>query len=60
MIPFDVKMGKNKASITFESLFYFFVVTAVATTVGELVYTKWVEPYINKLPTIPGEPPAAS
>ena len=53
MVPFDVYMGKQRASITFESLAWFFVVTAAATVVGTLVYDKWVSPYLNSLPSLP-------
>jgi len=35
------------------SLFWFFVVTAGATVVGELVYQKWVSPYLNRFPSLP-------
>jgi hypothetical protein len=53
MVPFDVHMGKQRASITFDSLVWFFVVTAAATVVGTLVYDKWVSPYLNDLPSLP-------
>jgi hypothetical protein len=53
MIPFKVKMGNTSVGITFESLFWFFIVTAGATVVGELVYAKWVQPYLNRLPMLP-------
>lgn len=56
MVPFDVHMGKHRASITFESLAWFFVVTAAATVVGELVYDKWVSPYLSRLPSLPIAP----
>jgi hypothetical protein len=56
MIPFDVKIGGQKVGISWESLFWFFVVTAGATVVGELVYQKWVTPYLASLPNLPGEP----
>jgi hypothetical protein len=55
MIPFDVNMGdKKRVGISFESLVWFFVVTAAATVVGELVYEKWVQPYLANLPSLPG------
>ena len=57
MVPFNVRVGGARVGITWESLFWFFVVTAGATVVGELVYQKWVSPYLNKLPSIPGSPP---
>jgi hypothetical protein len=54
MIPFDVNMnGKKRVGISFESLVWFFVVTAAATVVGELVYEKWVSPYLASLPNLP-------
>jgi hypothetical protein len=56
MIPFKVKTSAGSVGITWESLFWFFVVTAGATVVGELVYQKWVSPYLNKLPNLPNEP----
>jgi hypothetical protein len=66
MIPFDVKVGGQKVSISFESLIWFFIVTAGATVVGELIYDKWVSPYLADLPNLPNSllpttaPPAAS
>ena len=54
MIPFDVNMSnKQRVGISFESLIWFFVVTAAATVVGELVYEKWVSPYLASLPNLP-------
>jgi hypothetical protein len=68
MVPFDVKINGKKVGISWESLFWFFVVTAGATVVGELVYEKWVSPYLNSLPSLPSSllpqqaalPPASS
>ena len=57
MVPFDVKIGKQRVGITFESLIWFFVVTAAATVAGTLVYTKWVQPYLSNLPALPFVPP---
>lgn len=54
MVPFDVKINGKKVGISWESLFWFFVVTAGATVVGELVYQKWVAPYLSDLPCLPG------
>lgn len=53
MVPFNVKIDKHAVGITWESLFWFFVVTAGATVVGELVYQKWVTPYLSQLPSLP-------
>jgi hypothetical protein len=53
MVPFDVNIGKKRVGISWESLFWFFVVTASATVVGELVYQKWVAPYLADLPNLP-------
>lgn len=53
MVPFNVSVGGKRVGITFESLFWFFVVTAGATVVGELVYTKYVQPYLNRIPNLP-------
>lgn len=53
MIPFDVKVNGRKVGISWESLFWFFVVTAGATIVGELIYDKWVSPYLADLPSLP-------
>jgi hypothetical protein len=53
MIPFDVKVGGQRVSISFESLVWFFLVTAGATVVGELIYDKWVSPYLADLPNLP-------
>jgi hypothetical protein len=60
MVPFDVKIGKHKVGIHWESLIWFFVVTAAATVLGELVYDKWVQPYLSKLPNLPGEIPTVA
>ena len=54
MVPFDVKINGKKVGISWESLFWFFVVTAGATVIGELVYQKWVAPYLSDLPSLPG------
>jgi hypothetical protein len=53
MVPFNVKIGKQSVGITWESLFWFFVVTAGATVVGELIYQKYVTPYLANLPSLP-------
>lgn len=53
MVPFDVNINGKRVGISFESLFWFFVVTASATVVGELVYQKWVSPYLANLPNLP-------
>jgi hypothetical protein len=53
MVPFDVNINGKRVGISFESLFWFFVVTATATVVGELVYDKWVSPYLASLPNLP-------
>jgi hypothetical protein len=58
MIPFKVKTSAGSVGITWESLFWFFVVTAGATIAGELIYQKWVAPYLSQLPNLPNEPPA--
>lgn len=55
MVPFDVKINGKKVGISWESLFWFFIVTAGATVLGELVYDKYVQPYLSKLPSLPGE-----
>jgi hypothetical protein len=61
MVPFDVKINGKKVGISWESLFWFFVVTAGATVVGELVYDKWVSPYLADLPNLPfGTPTTAA
>lgn len=54
MVPFDVKVGGQRVSISFESLIWFFIVTAGATVLGELIYDKWVSPYLKDLPSLPG------
>ena len=54
IISFNVKMGGgHSVGITWQSLIWFFIVTAAATTVGELVYQKWVAPYLANLPSLP-------
>jgi hypothetical protein len=59
MIPFDVKINGKKVGISWESLFWFFIVTAGATVVGELVYDKWVQPYFANFPNLPTSTPVA-
>jgi hypothetical protein len=59
MVPFDVNMSGKRVGISFESLIWFFVVTAAATVVGELVYEKWIQPYLANLPSLPGSTPTA-
>ena len=54
MVPFDVKVNGKKVGISWESLFWFFIVTAGATVIGELIYDKWVAPYLADLPSLPG------
>lgn len=53
MVPFDVKIDGKKVGISWESLFWFFVVTAGATVLGEMVYEKWVQPLLSDLPSLP-------
>lgn len=53
MVPFDVKVNGRKVGISWESLFWFFIVTSAATVVGELIYDKWVQPYLADLPNLP-------
>jgi hypothetical protein len=57
MVPFDVKVGGQRVSISFESLIWFFIVTAGATVLGELIYDKYVSPYLKDLPNLPGACP---
>jgi hypothetical protein len=57
MIPFKVKTNHGTMSISWDSLVWFFVVTAGATIAGELIYQKWVVPYLNDLPSLPGGSP---
>jgi hypothetical protein len=35
---FDVQIGENKVGITFESLLWFWLFTAIATVMGEIAY----------------------
>ena len=60
MIPFKVKTSSGSVGITWESLAWFFIVTAAATGVGELIYQKWVSPYLADLPSLPGGASALS
>jgi hypothetical protein len=53
MVPFDVKINNKKVAISWESLFWFFIVTAGATVLGELVYDKYVQPLLGDLPNLP-------
>jgi len=58
MIPFNVTIGKQKVGITFESLVWFFIVTAAATAVGTAVYAKWISPLLTPAATPPTNPPS--
>lgn len=49
MVPFDVEIGGRRVGITFESLAWFFLVTALATLFGEIAYY-YVQRYIPQLP----------
>jgi hypothetical protein len=49
MIPFNVNVGGQRVGITFESLIWFFIVTALATLAGEMFYF-YVQGYLPKLP----------
>lgn len=60
MVPFDVNVGGKRVGISWESLFWFFVVTAGATIVGELIYDKYVEPYLSDIPGFCCGPTAAA
>jgi hypothetical protein len=53
MVPFDVKINNKKVAISWESLFWFFIVTAGATVLGELIYDKYVQPLLGDLPNLP-------
>jgi hypothetical protein len=58
MIPFNVKLDGHRVGITFESLVWFFIVTAAATAVGTAVYAKWISPLMNPpAPLPPTTPP---
>jgi hypothetical protein len=59
MIPFNVKIDGHKVGITFESLVYFFIVTAAATAVGTAVYAKWIAPLLTPPTAPPANPPAS-
>lgn len=52
MIPFNVKVGGEKVGITWESLFWFFIVTAAATAFGTYAWTV-LQPYVPGLPAPP-------
>lgn len=49
MVPFDVEVGGKRVGITFESLVWFFIATALATVFGEIVYY-YVQKYLPALP----------
>jgi hypothetical protein len=49
MIPFNVELGGKRVGITLESLIWFFIATAAATIVGEIVYF-YVQKYLPALP----------
>lgn len=49
MIPFNVNVGGQRVGITFESLVWFFIVTALATLAGEMFYF-YVQGYLPSLP----------
>lgn len=47
MVPFQVTERSGKLNITWESLFWFAVVTAVGTVIGTYVYNQYVQPYLT-------------
>jgi len=49
MVPFNVKIDGHRVGITFESLVWFFVVTAAATVAGEVAYY-YLQRYLPSLP----------
>jgi hypothetical protein len=49
MIPFNVNRRGEVVGISLESLFWFFVVTAGATVVGEYLYQAYVVPRMTSL-----------
>jgi hypothetical protein len=53
MIPFNVSRNSkgDVVGITFESLVWFFIVTAGATVLGEYIYQAYVLPKISTLTT---------
>lgn len=50
MVPFDVNIGGTRVGITLESLLWFFVVTMLATLIGEIIYY-YVQKYLPSLPS---------
>lgn len=56
MIPFEVNVAGQKVGITFESLVWFFIVTAAATVAGGIAWY-YLQPLLPSLP--PSTPPAA-
>ena len=54
MVPFQVTESRGRLNITWESLFWFAVVTAVGTVVGTYVYNEYVQPYLNARNAAPG------
>jgi hypothetical protein len=49
MIPFNVNVGGTRVGITIESLIWFFLVTMLATLLGEILYY-FVQNYLPSLP----------
>ena len=46
----QLSVGGTKVHISTESMIWFLVLTAAGTVIGELVYQKWVSPYLADLP----------
>lgn len=46
----ELQVGENRVGITFESLIWFMVFTAIGTVVGGIAYA-YLEQYLPNLPT---------
>lgn len=47
MLGMKVNRGVEKVGITLNSFFWFFVVTAAATAIGEWAYAEYIEPRLD-------------
>lgn len=45
MVPFNIELDGERVGITFESLVWFFIVTALATLAGTIAYY-YIQPYL--------------
>lgn len=51
----ELQIGASRVGITWESLWWFLVFTAIGTVIGGIMYY-YVQPYLPALPSAPAPP----